>query len=84
MVQVDYSGEKGSERLSGSFWSAQDKLNQALGELDVAAKAGNQAGIFKAQQKVQKQMQIMSTLSNMSQTIHNLLMKLIDKLNIRS
>ena len=83
-MQVDFRGEKGASELSDSFWKSQDNLNQALGELKVAREAGSEGAIFDAQKKVEKEIRIMSTIANISQTIHNMLMKLIDKLNIRS
>jgi len=72
-----------SNAFDSAFQIATDELDKAKGRLMAAAKANDQAGIFAAQQDIQAQSQIMSMLTNLSQSLHNLLMKLIDKLNVR-
>lgn len=67
-----------------AFSSAQESYVQAQGRLDIAVKAGDEAGIFKARQDMEKQTRIMAAISNISESIHNLFMRLIDKLAIRA
>ncbi|MCB0328646.1 MAG: hypothetical protein KDD70_03250 [Bdellovibrionales bacterium] len=71
------------QRYLELFEQASSELTKAEGRHTAALEAGDKAAIFASQQDMQEQIEIMSGLSNMSQTIHNMLMKLLEKLNIR-
>ncbi|MGA1190764.1 MAG: hypothetical protein ACO3XO_00635 [Bdellovibrionota bacterium] len=75
--------DPGTQAFFSAFQKATDELDKAKGRLMAAAEAKDQAGIFQAQQDIQEQTQMMSMLTNLSQTIHNILMKLIEKLSVR-
>ncbi|MCI5064610.1 hypothetical protein MRY87_02670 [bacterium] len=82
-IQPDPSKTR-TQQLAQAFRMLERREKKAFSDLTTAMQNDSQAGVAIAQAKLEKTTRMMAALSNMSQSMHNLLMTLVNKLTVRS